>query len=106
MANPYKEAEEKRKMKAPGSPREPRQEEEVVTVPEHVQEAAEEPTGGKEAGYGSLLSEIKSERRPKKRSTTLYLSDNVLAELRKLSKKEGMSASEYLDALLKRAFGL
>jgi len=86
---------------------EPQEEIKAVT-PAEPEKPVEEPTGANTNGLEDLLSHVKAAKKKKAKSKTrsLYLSDPVYNELVKRSKKEGMSASEYLEALLKGAFGL
>lgn len=107
MANLYKKAAERQKI-VPGGHLDENQEQEILNESvseEVVRETAEVQDVSDNASVVIPLDEIGASRRPKKRSSTLYLSEEVLSELRKRSKKVGMSASEYLDELLKRAFG-
>ena len=107
MANPYKVSEEKKK-KAPGGAQEPSEPKADVITPAEPESPAEELVAANENDLKGLFDQVKAakSKKPKKNSHTLYLSDSVWAELRKRSKKEDMSPSEYLDALLKGAFEL
>jgi len=103
MPNPYKEA-EKNKKTPPGSRQGGAETEEKVTQPSVPETKAEKPTEPV-AALADLLGTIGEEKKPARRSASLYLSDSNLAELKKRSKAAGLSASEYLDQLLTKIFG-
>lgn len=113
MANIYKKAAERQKIVPGGADVEQELKVEVekvqpvveeVKVPEPETPVAE--ASDNDAAVFLPLDDIGANKKPKKRSSTLYLSESVLDELRKRGKKVGLSSSEYLDELLKRAFGI
>ena len=114
MANIYKKAAERQKITPGGANVEQEEvvelvvEEKVQPVIEEVVERSEPPVVETSDADTVLipLDDIGANKKPKKRSSTLYLSESVLDELRKRSKKAGLSSSEYLDEVLKREFSL
>ena len=95
--NAFKEAAKKRKTAPGGAEKEP----EVEVVPsQEIEETEKEPTGE----IAALLSGIGGEKKPQKKSSTLYLSATNLGELKKRAKKAGVSSSEFLDKVLTKLF--
>lgn len=108
MANIYKKAAERKKIVPGGAEVE---DETVVVEPnddidEKNSAAAVVESSDNTDSVFIPLDDIGANKKPKKRSSTLYLSESVLDELRKRSKKAGLSSSEYLDEVLRRAFGI
>lgn len=78
-----------------------------VVTPVEPQKPVSEAVEAESATLEDLLGELGTEKQPTKSSTTLYLSDDVQAELLKRSKKAKFrSRSEYLDELLRKLFKL
>ena len=94
--NAFKEAAKKRKTAPGGAEKEVPQ----VVISEETLPEKKEPAGEIQA----LLSGIEGERRPQKKSSTLYLSTTNLNELKKRAKKAGVSSSEFLDKVLTKLF--
>lgn len=95
-----------------GMPQEPVQEEEEIDDTAPAQETAQEaPQAEKEQVRSEdavfiPLDEIGLNQKPKKKTTSVYLSEDVLDELEKRAKKAKLKPSPYLDELLRRVFGL
>lgn len=86
---------------------EPQKATEVVTTPTEPEKPVSESVEAESATVEELLGDIGAGKKPTRRSTTLYLSDAVLTELEKRSKKAKFrSRSEYLDELLMKLFKL
>lgn len=106
MANIYKDN-DKRKKVVPGGTQIPQDE---GKAPETVETPAETeaPSDSKPTEIKDILENVKAakKRKPKRKTFSLYLSVNVMNEIEKQSKKADMSASEYLDEILKDIFNL
>ncbi len=107
MANPYKEA-EKNKKKSPARPQEPAQEmskaKDTVMASTELERAAE---ASVDSTVIISLDDIGMDGKDTKSSYSLYLTDSVMREAEKRSKKAKMrGVSPYIDEVLKRAFGL
>lgn len=89
MANPFKDA-EKRKKVAPGGNPEPSVEKEIVVQPE------EEKKPAKENPLEGMI-----EQKPEGKSYGFYLSVEAADKLEKLAKQNKCSKSKALDALLR-----
>lgn len=105
MGNLYKDADKRRKV-IPGGAEKP-QEPSKAEVGETPARTAENPVS--EAVEPSkaivdLLGTIGEERKPVRKSASLYLSETNLQELKKRAKASKLSASEYLDQLLAKLF--
>lgn len=107
MANLYKKAAERQKIVPGGAKPEPEVKDDEVVVPAAEETPAPVTEVADEKSIRIPLEEIGASKKPKKKSTTLYLSEEVIAELKaRGAKAGGMSSSEYLDELLKRVFEL
>lgn len=109
MANPYKTAQQARKV-APGSRQEQKPQEEVKTPPAEVkeQETVQEPvnvqpaepaveeTPAKENLLAGML-----EKKPRGKSYGFYLDDEVVAALDKLARQNKSNKSKVLNTLLR-----
>lgn len=62
------------------------------------------PQSKKSEEIDALLDEITGDKKPLKKSATLYLSQDNLSELKKRAKKAGISSSEFMDKLMTKLF--
>ena len=125
MANPFKEAENKKK-KAPGSKQEPVVEEKPVVVEEtpvepekpvetlsepiveekepkpakRVEKKAEKKEPAPAAKATDLFAGLKSEKPANLKTYAFYLSDENVDKLKAMAAKKGMSTSKLLDYIL------
>lgn len=107
MANLYKKAAERQKIVPGGTKNDPEDvKEEEITVPGSEEEACPDIEIPDNKSIEIPLDEIGAPKKPKKKSTTLYLSERAISELKTRGKKVGLSSSEYLDEILKRVFDL
>ena len=108
MGNLYKDA-DKRRRRVPGGAvtgQDAKKEEKVVVTPQKEEKPVSEPVEAKMDALEELFTDIGANKKPTKRGSTLYLSTDVIDELAKRSKSVGLSSSEFLDQMLRRAFKL
>lgn len=91
MANPFKEAENKKKVAPGGEPKQTAKEEEVITEPKVVETkpVADNPLEGM------------IEQKQNGKACGFYLSVEAIEKLEKLAKQNKCSKSKALDALLR-----